>query len=175
MKDTRGLDKVWVVLSELAAELVKKDIKVPEIVFEKLRLSKAILTYYILDEHTTVKTLAKAEKELNYAQSYLFSLCDEELMNKYLKKLEKAITGELDVEFPLPKTKFDTDVKRRGNVESIRIKLLKYIEEERAIDLGEWHGVIFEYKDDEKVVIEGDIERVKRALKDFGILLKKSD
>ena len=51
MKDAKGLDKQWVVLSELASKLVEKNISVPEEAFEKaknwlyLYLEKAAKTH----------------------------------------------------------------------------------------------------------------------------------
>ncbi|ACV24927.1 DUF2096 domain-containing protein [Methanocaldococcus fervens] len=174
MKDARNLDKQWVVLSELSAELVGRGVKVPETVFEKLRLANALLSYYILDPHASVNVLSDVERELNFVQSQLFSLCDVELTEKYLNKMMKAVRGELDVKFPLSKSKYNKEVKKRGRVESVRIKLKKEIQIERLGDLGEWHGVIFEYSDEkDKVVIEGSMERVKKALKDFAILWKE--
>ncbi|XRO75652.1 DUF2096 domain-containing protein [Methanocaldococcus sp. 28A] len=174
MKDARNLDKQWVVLSELSAELVNKGIKVPEIVFEKLRLANALLSYYILDPHASINILSNAERELNFIQSQLFSLCDAELTEKYLNKMIKAVRGELNVKFPLSKSNYNKEVKKRGNVESIRVKLQKEMQIERLSDLGEWHGVIFEYSDErDKVIIEGNIERVKKALKDFAIMWKE--
>ncbi|XRP96313.1 DUF2096 domain-containing protein [Methanocaldococcus sp. 16A] len=174
MRDARNLDKQWVVLSELSAELVNRGIKVPEIVFEKLRLANALLSYYLLDPHASINILSNAERELNFIQSQLFSLCDAELTEKYLNKMIKAVRGELNVKFPLSKSNYNKEVKKRGKVESIRVKLQKEIQIERLSDLGEWHGVIFEYSDErDKVIIEGNIERVKKALKDFAIMWRE--
>jgi len=174
MKDAKNLDKQWVVLSELSSELVNRGIKVSEIVFEKLRLANALLSYYILDPHASIDVLANVEKELNYIQSQLFSLCDTELTEKYLNKMIKAVRGELNVKFPLSRSSYNKEVKKRGKVESIRVKLQKEIQIERLSDLGEWHGVIFEYSDErDKVIIEGNIDRVKRALKDFAVMWKE--
>ncbi|AIJ05886.1 hypothetical protein JH146_1043 [Methanocaldococcus bathoardescens] len=174
MRDARNLDKQWVVLSELSAELVNRGIKVPEIVFEKLRLANTLLSYYILDPHTSINILSNVERELNYVQSQLFSLCDTELTEKYLNKMIKAVRGELDVKFPLSKSNYNKEVRKRGKVESIRVKLQKEMQIERLSDLGEWHGVIFEYSDErDKVIIEGNIDRVKKALKDFAIMCKE--
>ncbi|XRO77588.1 DUF2096 domain-containing protein [Methanocaldococcus sp. 10A] len=174
MRDARNLDKQWVVLSELSAELVNRGIKVPEIVFEKLRLANALLSYYLLDPHASISILSNAERELNFIQSQLFSLCDADLTEKYLNKMIKAVRGELDVKFPLSKSNYNKEVKKRGKVESIRVKLQKEMQIERLSDLGEWHGVIFEYSDErDKVIIEGNIERVKKALKDFSIMWKE--
>ena len=174
MKDARNLDKQWVVLSELSAELVNRGVKVPEIVFEKLRLANALLSYYILDPHASINILANVERELNYVQSQLFSLCDSELTEKYLNKMIKAIRGEIDAKFPISKSNYNREVKKRGKVEAIRVKLQREIQIERLSDLGEWHGVIFEYSDErDKVIIEGDIGRVKKALKDFAIMWKE--
>jgi hypothetical protein len=174
MKDARNLDKQWVVLSELSAELVNRGVKVPEIVFEKLRLANALLSYYILDPHASINILSNVERELNFVQSQLFSLCDAELTEKYLNKMIKAVRGELDVKFPLSKSNYNREIKKRGNVESIRIKLQREIQIERLGDLGEWYGVIFEYSDErDKVIIEGCIDRVKKALKDFTVIWKE--
>ena len=174
MKDARNLDKQWVVLSELSAELVNRGVKVPEIVFEKLRLANALLSYYILDPHASINILSNVERELNFVQSQLFSLCDAELSQKYIDKMVKAVRGVLDVKFPLNKANYNREVKRKGDVETIRVKLQREIAIERLGDLGEWYGVIFEYSDErDKVVIEGSMERVKRALKDFAIIWKE--
>jgi len=174
MKDVRNLDKQWVVLSELSAELVNRGAKVPEIVFDKLRLANSLLSYYILDPHASIKTLADVERELNFVQSQLFSLCDAELTEIYLNKMMKAVRGELDVRFPISKSNYNKEVKKRGRVEAIRVKLQKEMQIERLGDLGEWYGVIFEYSDKKnKVIIEGDIKRVKRALKDFAVIWKE--
>ena len=174
MRDARNLDKQWVVLSELSAELVNRGIKVPEIVFEKLRLANALLSYYILDPHASINILSNAERELNFIQSQLFSLCDAELTEKYLNKMIKAVRGEIDVKFPLSKSYYNKEVRKRGKVESIRVKLQKEMQIERLSDLGEWHGVIFEYSDErDKVIIEGSIDRVKKALKDFAVMWKE--
>ncbi|MEO2118054.1 MAG: DUF2096 family protein [Methanocaldococcus sp.] len=174
MKDARNLDKQWVVLSELSSELVNKGIKVPEIVFEKLRLANALLSYYILDPHASMNVLANVERELNFIQSQLFSLCDTELTERYLNKMIKAVRGELNVKFPLSRSSYHKEVKKRGKVEAIRVKLQKEIQIERLSDLGEWHGVIFEYSDEkDKVIIEGNIDRVKKALKDFAVMWKE--
>jgi len=174
MKDARNLDKQWVVLAELSAELVNRGVRIPEIVFEKLRLANALLSYYILDPHASINILANVERELNYVQSQLFSLCDAELSQKYIDKMVKAVRGELDVKFPLNKANYNREVKRRGKVEAIRVKLQREIAIERLGDLGEWYGVIFEYSDErDKVIIEGSIERVKRALKDFAIIWRE--
>ena len=98
----------------------------------------------------------------------------EELSQKYIDKMVKAVRGELDVKFPLNKANYNREVKRRGKVEAIRVKLQREIAIERLGDLGEWYGVIFEYSDEkDKVVIEGSIERVKRALKDFAIIWRE--
>ncbi|CAB3287690.1 conserved protein of unknown function [Methanocaldococcus lauensis] len=174
MKDVRNLDKQWVILSELSAELVKRGIKVPEIVFEKLRLTYALISYYILDPHVSITMLPNIERELNFIQSQLFSLCNSELLEEYLNKMTKVIRGELNVKFPLNRSIYTKEVRKKGKVESIRVRLQREIQIERLSDLGEWYGVIFEYSDeDNKIVIEGNIERVKRALKDFAILWKE--
>jgi hypothetical protein len=176
MKDARNLDKQWVVLAELSAELVNRGVKIPETVFEKLRLANATLSYYILDPHAPINILANVERELNYVQSQLFSLCDAELSQKYIDKMVKAVRGELDVKFPLNKANYNREVKRKGDVETIRVKLQREIAIERLGDLGEWHGVIFEYSDErDRVIIEGNIERVKRALKDFAIIWREGN
>jgi len=174
MKDAKGLDKQWVVLSELASKLVEKNISVPEEAFEKLRIANALISYYLLDPHASNKALSDAEKELMRAQSLLFSVCDAELMNEYLDKMAKALRNELDVKFPLNKSIYNREVKKRGDSESIRIKIKNEIQIERLSDLGEWYGVIFEYSEEEKnkILIEGDINKVKKALKDFSVIWK---
>ncbi len=174
VKDAKGLDKQWVILSELINELFKRDVYVPEDVLNRLRIAYTKLSYYLLDEHATLETLRDVEIDLNYIQSKLFPLCEESLFNEFLDKLSKALTGELNVEFPLDRKFFNKEVRKRGKVESVRVKLMKYIDDDRLIDLGEWHGVIFEYssEDDLKVIIEGEKKRVIKALKEFSIMWK---
>ncbi|ENN96326.1 hypothetical protein J422_03164 [Methanocaldococcus villosus KIN24-T80] len=173
MKDARNLEKIWVVLSEMSAELVNKNIPVPEDVFDKLRLANSMISYYLLDPHVDAKLLIEIEKVLNNIQSKLFTLCDEELMNIYLNKLNKAIRGELEVSFPISKSNYNKEVLRKGNVERVRIKLQKDIAIERLGELGEWYGVIFEYSEEkDKILIEGEINRIKTLLKDFSVIWK---
>jgi hypothetical protein len=78
------------------------------------------------------------------------------------------------VEFPLKRSSFNPEVKRRKNVESIRVKLNTNIQIEILGDLSEWYGVIFERSKEEndKILIEGDKEKVKNALKDFSVVWK---
>ncbi|WP_456472800.1 DUF2096 family protein [Methanocaldococcus sp.] len=173
MKDAKGLDKCWVVLSNLATELVKNNIPISEDVFNRLRLTKAMISYYLLDEHAGLDKLMEIEKEINYIQSKLFPLCDEKLMNKYLNLMEKAIRNELNVEFPIEKTNFNSEVKKIGDFESVRITIKNKIDIDRLKDLSEWYGVIFNYSSEEnKITVEGSINRVKKALKDFSIIWK---
>ncbi|ADG13840.1 Uncharacterized conserved protein UCP037052 [Methanocaldococcus infernus ME] len=174
MKDCKGLDKLWVVLSNLAIELANKNILVPEEVFERLRITKALISYYLLDEHVGLEKLRDVERELNYIQSKLFPLCDEELLRKYLDLMEKALRSELNIEFPLDKSEFNPEVKKVGEVECIRIKVNSYIDIDRLKDLSEWYGVIFNHssEDNYKITIEGSLDRVKKAVKDFSIIWK---
>ncbi len=176
IKDARGIDKQWVVLTELASKLVSDERNVPEEVFFRLRISNNIISYYLLDEHATFESLREAEKEISKVQMILFGLCDEETAKEYLDKMAKAIRGELEVEFPLKRSYFNPEVKKRKNIESIRIKLNTDIQIEVLGDLSEWYGVIFEKskEDDSKILIEGDKNRVKNALKDFSIIWKSN-
>jgi hypothetical protein len=174
MKDARGIDKQWVVLAELASILASKGRMVPEEAFFRLRLANNIITYYLLDEHSSFEALRDAEKELSKVQMILFGLCDNELAKEYLDKMAKAVRNELDAEFPLKKTTFNTEVKKRKDIESIRIKLNKELQTEILGDLSEWYGVIFEFSKelDNTVIIEGNKNKVKNALKDFSIIWK---
>ncbi len=176
MKNARGIDKQWVVLTELSSVLVRKGIKVPEEVFFRLRIANNIISYYLLDEHASYESLKDAEKELSKIQVILFGLCDSELSKEYLNKMAKAVRNELDVEFPLRKNTFNPEVKKRKNVESIRIRLNNDIQIEVLGDLSEWYGVIFEKsnEEDDKILIEGEKGRVKNALKDFSIIWKNN-
>ena len=174
MKGARGIDKQWVVLTELASKLVSEGRNVPEEAFFRLRIANNITSYYLLDEHATFESLREAEKEISKVQMILFGLCDGELAKEYLDKMAKAIRGELDVEFPLKRSSFNPEVKRRKNVESIRVKLNTNIQIEILGDLSEWYGVIFERSKEEndKILNEGDKEKVKNALKDFSVVWK---
>ncbi|AEH06917.1 DUF2096 domain-containing protein [Methanothermococcus okinawensis] len=174
MKDARGIDKQWVVLAELASVLASQGEMVPEEAFFRLRLANNIITYYLLDEHSSFEVLTDAEKELSKVQMILFGLCDDELAKEYLDKMAKAVRNELNVEFPLKKSSFSPEVKKRKNIESIRIKLNKELQTEILGDLSEWYGVIFEFSNelDDTVVIEGNKDKIKNALKDFSIIWK---
>ncbi|WP_292459677.1 DUF2096 domain-containing protein [Methanothermococcus sp.] len=174
MKNAGGIDKQWVVLAELASILVRKGKMVPEEAFFRLRLANNIITFYLLDDHSSFEVLRDAEKEISKVQMILFGLCDDELAKEYLDKMAKAIRNELDVVFPLKKTTFDTEVKKRKNIESIRIKLNKELQTEILGDLSEWYGVIFEFSKelDNTIIIEGNKDKVKNALKDFSIIWK---
>ncbi|WP_457611928.1 DUF2096 family protein, partial [Methanocaldococcus sp.] len=57
--------------------------------------------------------------------------------------------------------------------ESVRITIKNKIDIDRLKDLSEWYGVIFNYSSEEnKITVEGSINRVKKALKDFSIIWK---
>ncbi len=175
MKDAKNIDKQWVLLNDLAFKLVNNNVSVPESVFHKLRISNSIISYYILDEHATYETLKKAEKELNDIQSILFTLCDNETFQEYLNNMSKSIRGELNVEFPLNKTNYNQDVKKKGNFESLRISFKgDSIQIEMLGELSEWYGVIFNWSEEEKdkVVISGSKEKVVSALRDFSVFWK---
>jgi len=168
-RNAHGVDKQWVVLNELAFLLVNQGKKVPEEVFSRLRTAKNIISYYLLDEHTTFNTLLKANNELSKVQSILFTLCEEDLAKEYMEKLTLAMMDKLDVEFPLDRNLFNAEVKKRRNVHSIRVRLDGELQPEILSNFSEWYGVIFEYSREleDCIVIEGEENRVKNALKNF--------
>ncbi|MDK2790959.1 MAG: hypothetical protein PWP15_1468 [Methanothermococcus sp.] len=171
MKDARGIDKQWVILNELAFK-ISEERPVPEEVFSRLRIANNVITYYLLDEHASYDSLKDAEAELSRVQGILFGLCDHELAMEYLEKMGKALRNELDVKFPIKKSSFNSEVKSRKDVESIRVKLQKEIQVEILGELSELHGVVFEYsrEDEDKVLIDGEKRRVITALKDFSVI-----
>ncbi|MBW9221162.1 DUF2096 family protein [Methanothermococcus sp. SCGC AD-155-M21] len=174
MKNAHGIEKQWVVLEELATKLIHNGKVIPEEVFFRLRIANSIISYYLIDEHASIDMLMKANNELSKIQSVLFSLCDNKLAEEYLDKLSKAMRNDLDVEFPINRNKFNVEVKKRKNVEAIRVKLNNDLQSEILSDLSEWYGVIFEYSGelDNTIVIEGSKDRVKNALKNFSIIWK---
>lgn len=169
-----GVDKQWVVLNELAFLLVRQGKKVPEEVFSILRNAKNIISYYLLDEHTSFNTLLKANNELAKVQSILFTLCEEDTIKEYMEKLTQAMMDKLDVEFPLDRNLFNTEIKKRNNIQSIRIRLDGELQPEILSNFSEWYGVIFEYSKEFEnyIVIEGEENKVKNALKNFSTVWK---
>ncbi|HID47180.1 MAG TPA: DUF2096 domain-containing protein [Methanococcaceae archaeon] len=179
-KSAHGIDKQWVVLNDLASLLLRQGKDVPEEVFSRLRVAKGIISYYLLDEHAPFSILLKANNELSKVQSILFPLCERDVAEEYLEKLNKAITGELDVDFPLDRNFFDREIRKRDNIQSIRIRLDGELPPEILSKLSEGYGVIFQYSEelDNCIVIQGEENRVKNALKNFSTLwrfLKDSD
>jgi len=173
-KSAYGVDKQWVVLNELALLLAHQGKKVPEEVFSRLRIAKSIISYYLLDEDASFNTLLKANNELSKVQSILFTLCDGDLVKEYMEKLTQAMIDKLDVEFPLDRNLFNPEVKKRKNIQSIRIKLDGELQPEILSNFSEWYGVIFEYSKEFEncIVIEGEEKRVKNALKNFSTVWK---
>lgn len=171
-RSAHGVDKQWVVLNELAFLLLQQGKEVPEEAFSRLRIAKSIISYYLLDEHAPFDILLKANNELSKVQSLLFPLCEEDVAREYMEKLRRAVTDDLDVEFPLDRNPFNLEVKKRGNIQSIRVRLDGELQPEILSSLSEWYGVIFEYSRelDNCIVIEGEEGRVKGALRDFSII-----
>jgi hypothetical protein len=169
MKDAKGIDKQWVVLSELASKLIKEGKPVSNDAISKIRIAKNIIHFYLMDEHAGFESLRDAEKELSQVQMMLFGLCDMDTAKEYLDKMGKACKNELDVEFPMDKSVFNAEIKRKKDVETIRIKLNRELHSEILGELSEWYGVIFENSKEEsdKIIIEGKKELITRALKDF--------
>ncbi len=172
MKDAKGIDKQWVVLSELASKLIKEGKPVSNETISKIRIAKNIIHYYLIDEHATAESLRDAEKELSFIQMSLFGLCDINLAKEYLDKMAKAVRNELDVKFPMDVSIYNPEIRRRKNSETIRVKLNKEIQTEILGELSEWYGVIFinSVEDNNKIVIEGKKELITKALKDFSII-----
>jgi len=171
-RSAHGVDKQWVVLNELVFLLVRQGKEVPEEVFSRLRTAKGMISYYLLDEHASFDILLKANNELSKVQSILFTLCEEDLSKEYMEKLNEAMRDTLDVEFPLDRNLFNTEVKKRKNIKSIRIRLDGELQPEILSNFSEWYGVIFEYSEEFEncIVIEGEEDRVKNALKNFSTL-----
>lgn len=174
IKNAHGIEKQWVVLEELATKLIREGKVIPEEVFFRLRIANSIISYYLTNEQVSIDLLIKANDELLKIQSILLSLCDNKLAEEYLDKLSKAMRNDLDVEFPLNRNKFNVEVKKRKNYESIRVRLNNDLQSEILSDLSEWYGVIFEFSSelDNTIVIEGSKDRVKNALKNFSIIWK---
>ena len=174
IRNAHGIEKQWVVLEELTTKLIRRGKVIPEEVFFRLRIANSIISYYLINEKVSTDMLMKANNELSKIQSILFNLCDNKLAEEYLNKLSRAMKNDLDVEFPLNRNKFNVEVKKRKDVESIRIKLNGDLQSEVLSDLSEWYGVIFEYSNelDNTIIIEGSRDRVKNALKNFSIIWK---
>uniref|UniRef100_A9A993 DUF2096 domain-containing protein n=1 Tax=Methanococcus maripaludis (strain C6 / ATCC BAA-1332) TaxID=444158 RepID=A9A993_METM6 len=176
MKDAKGIDKQWVILNELASK-VSKIKPLPEDVYSKLRIANNIITYYLLDEHADFEVLRDAEKEISKIQVILFGLADPDTSREYLIKMGQALRNEIDLEFPLKQTTFNTEVKRKKSSETVRITMPVEVHIEVLGELSERNGVIFElsHEDDQKVLIEGVKERITAALKDFSVIWKFND
>ena len=168
-RSAHGIDKQWVVLNELAFLLVRQGKNLPEEVFSRLRIAKSIISYYLLDEHASFNTLIEANNELSKVQSLLFTLCEEDVAKEYMEKLREAMMDKLDVEFPLDRNLYNLEVKRRRNIRSIRVRLDGELQPEILSNFSEWYGVIFEYSKEfeDCIVIEGEDNRVKDALRNF--------
>jgi len=171
-RNAHGIDKQWVVLNELAFLLVRQGKSVPEEVFSRLRIAKGIISYYLLDEHASFNALIEANNELSKVQSILFTLCEEDVAKEYMEKLTQAMMDKLDVKFPLDRNLFNVEVKRRKNIQSIRVRLDGELQPEILSNFSEWYGVIFEYSKEfeDCIVIEGEENRVKDALRNFSIV-----
>jgi len=168
-RSAHGVDKQWVVLNELAFLLVRQGKNLPEEVFSRLRIAKSIISYYLLDEHASFNTLIEANNELSKVQSLLFTLCEEDVAKEYMEKLTQAMMDKLDVKFPLDRNLYNLEVKRRRNIQSIRVRLDGELQPEILSNFSEWYGVIFEYSKEfeDCIVIEGEENRVKDALRGF--------
>jgi len=176
MKDAKGIDKQWVVLNELASKL-SQERALPEEVYSRLRISNNILTYYLLDEHASFEVLRDAEKEISRLQAILFGVCDSKVAIEYLDKMGKALRNDLDVEFPLKRSEFNAEVKRKKDSETIRVNVPIDVHIEILGEFSEYNGVIFELSQEEdgKILIEGTREKVISALKDFSNLWKSPE
>ena len=172
-RDAHGVDIHWMVLNELSILLARRGKEVPEEVFSRLRTVKGMITYYLLDEHASFDILLEVNSELSKIQSLLFSLCDDEdLVEEYMKKLTQAMTGKLEVKFLLDRNLFNVEIKRRNNIQSIRVRLDGELQPEILSKFSEWYGVIFDYSKEfeDCIVIEGEEDRVKNALKNFSTI-----
>jgi hypothetical protein len=89
----------------------------------------------------------------------------------------QALRNEIDLEFPLKQTAFNTEVKRKKGSETIRITMPVEVQIEVLGELSEHNGVIFELSqdDEQKILVEGVKERITSALKDFSVIWKFQD
>jgi len=172
-EEIKRLEQVWLVLSDFFHDLKRRNISVD--VASDLRNCKTLIHFIRTSvNHPSKETvtidasLRNLLQILGKIQSDLVSegmKLEENYVNEWLKKIDKAERGELDYPMIYALSEFIPDLPRDHEKGWIRLTLQKPIAEERVQDIAEQFGVIIEFKNDSHVLISGHGDSVKKAIK----------
>jgi len=169
----KRLEQVWLVLSDLFQDLNRRNISVD--VASDLRDCKTLIHFirtsvaHPSKEPMTIEaSFRNLLQILDKIRSNLISEAlrlDENYVNEWMKKIDKAERGELDFPMIYALSEFIPDLPRDPEKGWIRLALQKPIAEERVQEVAEQFGVIIEFKNDSHVLISGRGDSVKKAIK----------
>jgi len=173
-EETKRLEQVWLVLSDLFQDLNRRDISVD--VASDLRDCKTLIhfirmsvTHPSKEPITIDDSLRNLQQIFDKIQSNLMSEAlrlNNNYAREWMKKIDKAERAELDYAMIHTTSEFVPGLPQDPEKSWVRLTLQKPIAEERVQDVAEQFGVIIEFQSNSSILISGRGESVKKASRD---------
>jgi len=167
---TLPVEQTWLILVDLLTDLKKKGINIPSSVNKSISLLKTSINFYKRDttHPDMIKEFDRANKVLTQVQDQLLSFAEEfgdDYYKKWLDKLRRANLGEKLYKEADTHSRFISDAP--PGFSSAKVHLKEAIAEDRVQEIAEYNNLIIEFEDDTTIAIYGDLDNVKKGLKEF--------
>ncbi len=170
---SENIEQNWLVTMRMALDLKESGQAVDEIL-ELLKSAKTLLNQYLVYENTAPDTLPKAGDLVDRAQSKVFLKAKplgRTFREKWDSTLKRVVAGEKVENFMVQKSVFYPSMPR--NKRWVRIKPPKSLTEKRLSDIARNTNVEIMPHEDKHVLIVGDKETLREAVKEISQYMKK--
>ncbi|MGL4670560.1 MAG: DUF2096 domain-containing protein [Methanobacteriaceae archaeon] len=165
------VEQTWLILVNLLTDLKKKGIDIPNSINRDISLVKTSINFYKKDTShpDMIKEFDRANMAITEIQDHLLEFAEDfsdDYYKKWIDKLKRANLGE-EV-YSMPKTNSRFVVGSPPGFSKSRISFKKPIAEERIQEIAEYNNIILEMEADNIVVVYGDMENMKKGVKELG-------
>lgn len=169
------LQQKWVANFDMLIEINKNKFSVP-IASELLRNVKSMINEAVINKTAADEFLAVTDSLLDEANREIFSAAEplgSEFTERWEKVFRKIMAGEKYGEYILNSSRFYPHLPRGKYW--VRLKQPAGTTPERLREIAREYNVFIKRHQKEHIVITGDKEKVKEALRELAVYLKRSD
>ena len=167
------LEQVWLVLARFFGDMTQKNLEVNVDIAPKLRNCRTLINFVRAhtcpgcDKDIVEYRLQDLQHSLEKAKENLVTAAldvSEKYAKKWVNLIDEAERADLQI-ISSPVYTFVPDLPKDPETEWVRLALSKPIAKEKAQEIAKQFGVTAEFTEDSKLIVRGDKNSVKKAVR----------